>query len=348
MNHERRLSRYGKMRASFDSEGTSLGPSPPQSPPRSTRGGHGGHSHPMYYVQSPSRESFTFNEGDSLSQSYARSTPSGSPLASPLHHKSYGTKAHNQEVHQFNNVPGSNNPKPGSRRVLPQPANSGAPAGKKGYQPWNANTIQEEEAQMPSEKRTMSRWLIVLLAVVASLVFIFIVGLIFWLVCRPSSPVVSVKSIEFQTFLLAEGTDQSGVPTQVLTINCTTKLVFQNPSKYFGFHVSPTQMDMTYQQLHVGEGEAKKFYQKKQSTGTIVVSVHANKVPVYGAGPSLTSLFSNEQGVPLQLEINVNSRANVVWRIVRPKYTRSITCNISVDPSKNGNLKLLQKKCMPS
>ncbi|KAL3680286.1 hypothetical protein R1sor_023242 [Riccia sorocarpa] len=348
MNHERRLSRYGKMRASFDSEGTSLGPSPPQSPPRSTRGGHGGHPHPMYYVQSPSRESFTFNEGDSLSQSYARSTPSASPLASPLHHKSYATKGHQQEVHHFSNVAGSNNSKPGSRRVLPQPANISAPTGKKGYQPWNASTIDEEEEQMPSEKRTMSRWLIVLLAVVASLVFIFIVGLIFWLVCRPSAPVVSVKNIQFQNFLLAEGTDLTGVPTNVLTINATTTLVFQNPSKYFGFHVSPTHTDMTFQQLKVAEGQAKKFYQKKQSTGTIVVSVKASKIPVYGAGPSLTGLFSNGQGVPLELQINVNSRANVVWRIVRPKYTRSITCDIVVDSSKTGNLKLLQKKCKPS
>ncbi|KAG6546385.1 hypothetical protein Mapa_012125 [Marchantia paleacea] len=346
MQGDRKQSRYGKMRASFDSEGTSLGPSPPQSPPRSTTGSHG-HPHPLYYVQSPSRDSITFNEGDSLSQSYARSTPSGSPLASPLH-KSFTTKTHHQEVQHLHNIPGSN-PKPGSRRVLPQPANVAAPAAKKGYQPWNASTIQEEEEQMPSsEKRGLSRWCIVFLAVIASLVFIFIVGLIFWLVCRPSSPIISVKSIQFQNFLLAEGNDQSGVPTKVLTVNCTTTLVFENPSKYFGFHVSPAQMRVIYQQLEVADGESKKFYQKKQSTGTIAVSVHTNKAPVYGAGPSLTSTVSAGQGVQLQLQIYVKSRANVVWKIVRPKYTRRITCNIIVDSSKSGNLKLLQKVCKPS
>lgn len=106
------------MRASFDSD-ASLGNSPPSSPPR--------HGHPVYFVQSPSRESTL--DVDSLSQSFSRATPRESPHASPLH-KHF--KQASTDSTTFSTAPP---PKPGSRRILPQPSYGvgAAPNPKKGY-----------------------------------------------------------------------------------------------------------------------------------------------------------------------------------------------------------------------
>ncbi|KAJ7560648.1 hypothetical protein O6H91_04G138800 [Diphasiastrum complanatum] len=315
------MSRYhGKMRHSFDSEGASIGASPPQSPPR----------HPLYFVQSPSRES----------QDGEKPSFHSTPTASPLHHA-------------FSNHPADavrSALKPGSRRVLPQPS-ARAPSTlqsshKKPFKPWNAGTIVEEEEHLPSssKKKGLSRWCMCLISFLICILFLTMGALIFWLVCKPHSPRLLVKDVLFSELEVVPGTDQ-GVPTGVLTLNCTIMLTLHNPSKYFGVHVGASEIDLFYSDLAVGSGEVSEFYQPKGSQKTFPVNVGAIKLPLYGAGPSLQSITDAGGGVPLHLGGVIQSRAYVFWKIIKPRFRNYITCDIIVNSSGMGFLKIMQKTC---
>ncbi len=175
------MSRYGRMRASFDSE-SSLVPSPPLSPTR--------HGHPVYFVQSPSRESTT-HDVDSLSQSFSRATPRESPMASPMH--KHFKNCSSSGSTSFNMA--TTAPKPGSRRVLPHAgAGAGSSAHRKGYnRAWAPGTILEEEGPELETKKGLSRCCIFLIAVLFSVVVFFIGALVFWLITMPHKPKVTVQ-----------------------------------------------------------------------------------------------------------------------------------------------------------
>lgn len=178
------MSRYGRMRASFDSDAASLTISPPLSPPRQ--------GHAVYFVQSPSRDSI--QDGDSLSQSFSRATPRESPLASPVHpHHSKHCKQASMESLPF----GAHTLKPGSRRVLPhQPSYVGGPNSKKpGYRPWAApGTIPEGEEGIEGEKKKgLSRICLIWIAIFFTVVMFFAGAFLFWLVTMPKAPHITVQ-----------------------------------------------------------------------------------------------------------------------------------------------------------
>ena len=185
------MSRYGRMRASFDSDVVSLTNSPPMSPPR--------HGHPVYFVQSPSRDSM--QDVDSLSQSFSRATPRESPVASPMHphHSKHFKQASTDSSFPFN----AHSLKPGSRRVLPHQPNyvSGANNSKKpGYRPWAApGTIPEgEELGMDGEKKKrLSRACLIWIAIFFTLVMFFAGAFLFWLVTMPKAPHITVQVPHF-------------------------------------------------------------------------------------------------------------------------------------------------------
>ncbi|KAJ7569681.1 hypothetical protein O6H91_01G088600 [Diphasiastrum complanatum] len=317
------MSRYhGKTRQSFDSEGTSFGASPPQSP-----------RHPVYFVQSPSRESSHDGEKRSF-----QSTPVISPTASPIH-QSFMKIAPDE-----NGQSTASHPKPGSRRILPQPCYGGANASqtskKKGYRKWTPSTIIEEEEQQSGfeKKRGLPRWVMFGLSLLCCILIFLAGALIFWLVCQPHSPHVEVKDIVFNEFEVVPGTDE-GVPTSVLSANCTIILSFLNPSKYFGIHVSPSDINMIYQELPIGKGQAK------ESKRNLPISVTADKLPLFGAGPSLQSITSGGGGVPLEIQGSLQSYAYVFSKVVKPRFSSFFSCDILISSSGVNFLKLLQKSC---
>lgn len=180
------MSRYGRMRASFDSD-TSLGGvnSPPMSPPR--------HGHPVYFVQSPSRDSM--QDVDSLSQSFPRATPRESPSASPMRELEHIKQASVDSL-RF----GAQTPKPGSRRVLPQPSHinvvRGANLKRGSHRPWApSSTIWEEEEGIhgDSKKKKLSRCCLVWIAIFFTLVAFFAGALLFWVVTMPKAPHIIVQ-----------------------------------------------------------------------------------------------------------------------------------------------------------
>ncbi|TXG52431.1 hypothetical protein EZV62_021600 [Acer yangbiense] len=117
------------MHAKTDSEVTSLAPSSPTRSPR----------RPVYYVQSPSRDS---HDGEKTTTSF-HSTPVISPMGSPPHsHSSVGRHSRESSSSRF-----SGSLKPGSRKISPNDASRGGQS--KGQKPWKeCDSIKFEELKI--------------------------------------------------------------------------------------------------------------------------------------------------------------------------------------------------------
>ncbi|KAG6786503.1 hypothetical protein POTOM_008107 [Populus tomentosa] len=121
------------MHAKTDSEVTSLAPSSPTRSPR----------RPVYYVQSPSRDS---HDGEKTTTSF-HSTPVLSPMGSPPHsHSSVGRHSRESSSTRF-----SGSLKPGSRKISPNDASRGGQG--KGQKQWKECDVIEEEGLLEDEER---------------------------------------------------------------------------------------------------------------------------------------------------------------------------------------------------
>ena len=64
-----------------------------------------------------------------------------------------------------------------------------------------------------------------------------------------------LQNIVFHNLVLGSGSDSSGVPTQMASLNCTVEIEYHNPSKYFGVHVNPVEAAINLSELEVARGE---------------------------------------------------------------------------------------------
>lgn len=179
------------MHAKTDSEVTSLSASSPnRSPPR--RAG------PVYYVQSPSRDS---HDGEKTTTSF-QSTPVLSPMGSPPHsHSSVGRHSRESSSTRFS---GSLKPGSGSRKVTP---NDGGNNNKKGSNnhkklqqqqsnnPWKECDVIEEEGLIDDEEsqKPMPRKCYVLAFILGFFLLFSVFSLILWGAARPQKPTIKVK-----------------------------------------------------------------------------------------------------------------------------------------------------------
>ena len=154
------------MHANTDSDATSYDPSTPRSPKR-----------PVYYVQSPSRDS---HDGDKSSSVHA--TPAcNSPMESPSHH-SYG---HHSRESSASRVSGAYNSAWGKRGNR-----------KRGDKGWPECKVIEEEGDYGYFYRGsegLARRTQVFVAVVGFVVIFSVFCLIIWGASRPYKPRISVK-----------------------------------------------------------------------------------------------------------------------------------------------------------
>eukprot|EP00250_Pteridium_aquilinum_P008323 c17851_g2_i1 orf=208-1176(-) len=311
-----------------DSEVTSLAPSSPRSP----------RSRPLYFVQSPSRES---HDGDSKLSFH--STPILSPIGSPLHPAAFSTSSRSRDSSQSL---ASASRKSGSRKVLPQPHGHHGSSRTKSGKGWAASNVIEEEDpdfDQPSKSPQIYTILLVLLSCV---VFLIVFILLFWLICRPSHPELSLKNVVFHNFYLNEGSDASGVPTQQVSLNCTVQLNFYNPSKYFGVHVNPVEVVLGLSQLEIARGEISKYFQAKGTHKVIPVVAQATKVPLYGASNTIANVGGgSKQSVPLSMVATLHSQYYVVGKMIKPKYQNQVACNIELDSRSMSLLTPLKTSC---
>ncbi|XP_020573600.1 uncharacterized protein LOC110020002 [Phalaenopsis equestris] len=324
--------------AKTDSEVTSIAPSSPTRSPR----------RPVYYVQSPSRDS---HDGEKTTVSF-HSTPVLSPTASPPHsHSSVGHHSRESSSTRF-----SGSLKPGaSRKVTPDGA---AVAGRhKSDKPWKDSDVIEEEGLLDDDEDRPHgviprRCYCPLFVLAFALLFSFF-ALILWGASHSQRPEVSMKSITFENFMISAGTDASLVPTNLATLNSTVKMSFRNTGTFFGVHVTSTPLDLSYYELSLAIGTVKEFYQSRKSMRNLNVVVSGNKIPLYGGSASLSApaagnnvaATASAPPVPLKLSFRVRSRAYVLGRFVKPKFYTRIECDVVMDQSKLNKPVSLKNSC---
>ncbi|KAI7732251.1 hypothetical protein M8C21_028408 [Ambrosia artemisiifolia] len=292
------------LHAKTDSEVTSQTASSPTRSPR----------RPVYFVQSPSRDS---HDGEKTTNSF-HSTPVLSPTGSP------GRHSRNSSSTRY-----SGSLRPGSRKgsqQLQQPRK-----GDKGF-----DAIVEEGVVDDDHKSgVIPRRCYVLAFVVGFFVLFSFFAVVLWAAAKPQKPDVIMRSILFDGFVVNAGADASGVATEMVTINATIKFNFRNRGTFFGVHVSSTPMDLAYSELTLASGTIKKFYQKRKGHRLVSVNLQGRGVPLYGGGMN----WSTQDGkltapVPLNLNFTVKAKAYVLGKLVKPKFHRKVSCAIVYKPTK--------------
>jgi hypothetical protein len=66
---------------------------------------------------------------------------------------------------------------------------------------------------------------------------------------------VAVQSVVFESYHIQGGTDRTGVPTKMMSVNATVRLRFRNRGTFFGLHVTATPFTLFYDDLTVASGE---------------------------------------------------------------------------------------------
>ncbi|XP_008784188.1 uncharacterized protein LOC103703193 [Phoenix dactylifera] len=315
------------MHAKTDSEVTSIALSSPTRSPR----------RPVYYVQSPSRDS---HDGEKTTTSL-HSTPVLSPMGSPPHsHSSVGRHSRESSSSRF-----SGSLKPGSRKVTP---NDGTRRGGR-HKSWKECAVIEEEGLIEDEEdaKGLPRRCYVLAFILAFFALFSFFALILWGASRNQKPEIAMKSITFENFFIQAGSDASFVPTDMSTLNSTVRMTYRNTGSFFGVHVSSTSLDLSYYQLTLASGTINSFYQRRKSQRNLHVVVTGSKVPLYGGGASLsaTPAKTNSQPVPLTLSFRVRSKAYVLGKLVKPKFYTNIQCSVVMDRTKLGKPVSLKKAC---
>lgn len=301
-----------------ESDITSLAPSSPSRSPK----------RPVYYVQSPSRDS---HDGDKSSSMHA--TPIyNSPMDSPSH-PSFGRHSRNSSASRFSGIFRSSSGRKGSRK-----------RNDKGWP--ECNVIVEEGNYDELEHKGFSRRFQALIALTSFVLLFTVFCLIIWGASRPYKAEVTVKSLTVNNIYAGEGSDSTGVPTKMLTLNGSLRISVYNPATLFGIHVSSTPINLVYSEIVVATGQLKKYYQPRKSRRTVSVILEGTKVPLYGAGSSLA--VSNNNNVveyPFTLEFEIKSRGDVVGKLVRTKHKRKVSCPLVIDSIRTKPIKFKRDTC---
>ncbi|KAK6924048.1 Late embryogenesis abundant protein, LEA_2 subgroup [Dillenia turbinata] len=290
------------MHAKTDSEVTSIALSSPSRSPK----------RPVYYVQSPSRDSHDGEKTTITATTSFHSTPVLSPTGSP-HHSQSSLGRHSSSTRFSGSL------KPGGSRKI----ESNGRHNRDKYSRKTEFTAIEEEGLLldDDENRGIPRR------------------------CYFLAFIVGFFSITFDQFSIQAGTDFSGVATDMVSTNATAKLIYRNTGTFFGVHITSTPVDLSFSQLVVGSGTIKNFYQGRKSQRSITVSLTGNNVPLYGGGSSLSSVGGVVTApVPLTLNFMVRSRAYVLGKLVKPKFYKKVECNVVLDPKKM-NVAIPLKNC---
>ncbi|KAI3759681.1 hypothetical protein L6452_07676 [Arctium lappa] len=301
-----------------ESDITSLAPSSPSRSPK----------RPVYFVQSPSRDS---QDGDKSSSIQA--TPNfRSPMESPSH-PSVGRHSRNSSSSRFSGIFRSHS----GRKV-------GRKRNDKGWPECNVIVEEGKYDEYDDEKR-FTRRMQALMALLTFIVLFTVLCLIIWGAARPFKPDIAVKSLAVNSLYVGEGSDSSGVITKMLTINGSLRLGIHNPATFFGIHVSSSPVNLIYSEVVIVTGQLKKYYQRRKSQRTAIVSLQATKVPLYGAGSSLVVSDTGVFEIPLMLEFEIRSKGEVVGKLVTTKHRKQISCTLILKSNTIKPMKFKKNSC---
>ncbi|CAN1331130.1 hypothetical protein LINPERPRIM_LOCUS35210 [Linum perenne] len=314
---------YAKYSKSSDSDLTSLAPSSPRSPKLAL---------PVYYVQSPSRDSHDDGEKSAASSS---SLPNTTPIDSPSHHNYYL---------------GRHSRASSSSRVSGTYASSFGR--KKGWKMrrWTTSSVGGGEmCHVILEEGDFhggdSNKCWVLLWIIGFFIIFFAFCFIIWGASRPFKPLFFVKSLTIHNLYLAQGSDMTGVPTKMLTTNCSVGMKVYNPASFFGIRVSSTLLHLMFSELIVATGQLRSYYQPRKSHRAVSVNVNGMKVPLYGAGANLMRSAGGEVQIPVKLAFQVRSKGFVVGKLVKSWHTQRISCHLVFDSRTTKTIPLKKPSC---
>ncbi|KAL8139443.1 hypothetical protein V2J09_005464 [Rumex salicifolius] len=312
-----------------ESDVTSLAPSAPSAPSSPSRSP----KRQIYYVQSPSRDS---HDGDKSSSLQATTPMFNSPMESPSH-PSFGRHSRNSSASRFSGIFRSSSGRKSSRgkRVV----------NDKGWP--ECNVIMEEGGYDELDDKGLSRRVQVLIGVCGFVLLFTVFCLIIWGAARP----FRAQSLTVSTFIVQEGTDFSGVPTKMLTVNASLRITIHNPATFFGIHVTSTPINLLYSKISVATGQLAKHYQPRKSLRTVAVILEGTKVPLYGAGSSLTASSANtknsaDQEVPFTLEFDIRAKGEVVGKLVTTRHRTHVSCAVVVDYTTTKPIKFKKGSCV--
>ncbi|URD88806.1 Nicotinate phosphoribosyltransferase (NAPRTase) family [Musa troglodytarum] len=294
---------------------------------------------PVYYVQSPSRDSHDGEKTTTTTTSF-NSSPALSP---PRSHSSVGRHSRESSSSRFS---GSLKPA-GARKISPHDG-GGRGSRRRGCKTWKECSVIEEEGLLDGEEDDagVPRRCYFLGFVLAFFVLFSFFALILWGASRNQRPRIIMKSITFDNFIIQAGTDASLVPTDMATLNSTLKFTYRNTGSFFGVHVTSTPIDLNYYQLTLASGNMNNFYQSRKSKRELRVAVKGHQVPLYGGGSSLSSSEGKTSGpVGMTLSFTARSRAYVLGKLVKPKFYSNVQCSVTMDQTKLGTPVSLKNSC---
>ncbi|KAE8674110.1 Ras-related protein Rab7 [Hibiscus syriacus] len=266
-----------------ESDITSLAPSSPSRSPK----------RPVYYVQSPSRDS---HDGDKSS------TIQPSPMESPSHPSSVGRHSRNSSASRFSGIFRSSSGRKGGRK-----------RDDKGWP--ECGVIMEEGSYDEFEDKA------------------------FALQSRNRGQELgSAQRFRWGRLGFLRGSNKNADYQWHLEDGC------YNPATIFGIHVSSNPVNLAYSEITVATGQLK-YYQPRKSHRIVSVVLEWEKVPLYGAGSSLTFTQNGAAEVPLILKFEVRSRGYVVGKLVRTKHRKQISCPLVIDSMKTKLIKFKKYEC---
>ncbi|ERN16057.1 hypothetical protein AMTRI_Chr11g152010 [Amborella trichopoda] len=198
--------------------------------------------------------------------------------------------------------------------------------------PWKSYHAIEDEDEEEREPLPFACYVILFILSFSLLFSLF--SLILWGSSLPYSPDIKMQSVRFRSFNVHAGSDPSGVPTKILSINGTVKLSFRNPATFFGVHVTSTPIILHYDSLKIASGDMIKFYQSRKSQRLVQTVVQGDEIPLYGGGSNLSSSDQDNMKVKLNLSFVIRSRAYVLGKLVKPKFYKRIQCSVVLDKRK--------------
>ncbi|XP_050230977.1 uncharacterized protein LOC126679993 [Mercurialis annua] len=311
------------MHAKTDSEGTSVDTTwPPRSPPR----------RPIYYVQSPSNH-------DVEKMSYG-----SSPTGSPPHHYYHCSPIHHSRESSTSRFSASlKNPKNVAawKHIQLNPHRHGGQNDGDG----------DDDEEMVGHYYSHGSGHNVRLYVCGFLFFVLLFGLfclILWGASKAYEPQVLVKNIIFESFNVQAGNDETGVPTDMLSLNSTVKIHYRNPATFFAVHVTSTPIELHYYQLRIASGQMKKFTQSRKSERKVTMVVHSSQIPLYGGIPLLATAQKHIEkvAVPLNLTFVMRSRAYILGRLVKSKFYTRVRCPVTLHGNGLGKPHNLTHSCV--
>ncbi|KAK6126890.1 hypothetical protein DH2020_039366 [Rehmannia glutinosa] len=147
--------------------------------------------------------------------------------------------------------------------------------------------------------------------------------------------------LKVQNLYFGEGSDHTGVPTKLISVNCSANLVIYNPAKVFGIHVTSHTANLLYAQITVATVEEILPTKKEHEE---YVGESGGACSLYGAGMALTA--SDESGgIPFKLEFAIQSRGYLVGKLVKTKHTTHASCSLLINSKHTKQIKFGHNSC---